>query len=339
MSAVRYDGGGAFSIAESQLQAPGPGEVRLDVAYCGICGTDLHIAHGAMDARINPPQVVGHEMAGTVAEIGDGVGGLSVGDHVVVRPLDTRGEAATDRGFSHIGRNLRFLGIDAPGALQSSWTVPAFTVHKVPADLDLRLAALAEPLAVACHDVRRGEVSPGQTVVVIGGGPIGILVSLVAAARGASVLVVEPDPVRRRLAVDYQFAAYDPTVDDVGAAVADATEGVGADVVFEVSGSAAGILAATKYACLRGRIVVVAIFPEPKPVALFDLFWKELEVRGARVYEPDDFETAIELLAKGSIDFEPLITAVEPLERVPEVFVELRAGRQAMKILVDCRRT
>jgi 2-desacetyl-2-hydroxyethyl bacteriochlorophyllide A dehydrogenase len=180
-------------------------------------------------------------------------------------------------------------------------------------------------------------VTPGQTVVVIGGGPIGILISLVAADRGAQVLVVEPDAVRRRLAAGYRFAALDPLADDVDAAVADATGGIGADIVFEVSGSAAGILASTRHACLRGRIVVVAIFPEPTPVALFDLFWKELEVIGARVYEPDDFEAAIELLASGSIDFEPLITAVEPLERVPAVFDELRAGRQAMKILVDCR--
>jgi len=107
--------------------------------------------------------------------------------------------------------------------------------------------------------------------------------------------------------------------------------------VFEVSGSAAGILAATKHASIRGRVVVVAIFPEPKPVALFDLFWKELEVRGARVYEPEDFEAAIDLIAGGSLELERVITGVEPLERVPALFDELRAGRSAMKILVDCR--
>lgn len=337
MSAVHYDGGGRFSLGESRVEHPGAGEVRLEVAYCGICGTDLHIAHGAMDARIGPPQVIGHEMAGTVAEVGDGVAGLTAGDRVVVRPLDTRGEVPSDRGFSHIGRNLRFLGIDAPGALQSSWTVPAFTVHRLPAGLDLRLAALAEPLAVACHDARRGDVSAGQTVVVIGGGPIGMLIALVAKARGAEVIVVEPDSERRRLALAYGFAAYDPATDDVAGAVAAATAGAGADVVFEVSGSAAGILAATQHAAIRGRVVIVAIFPEPKPVALFDLFWKELELHGARVYEPEDYEAAIALLAAGTIDVEPLISAVEPLARVPAVFEELRAGRQAMKILVDCR--
>jgi 2-desacetyl-2-hydroxyethyl bacteriochlorophyllide A dehydrogenase len=337
MSAVYYEGKGSFTVGACRVQPPAPGEVRLDVAYCGVCGTDLHIAHGAMDARVAAPQVIGHEMSGTVAELGDGVEGFAVGDPVVVRPLDSRGETPADRGFSHISRNLKFLGIDAPGALQASWTVPAFTLHALPDGVDLRLGALAEPLAVACHDVRRGQVAPGETAVVIGGGPIGLLIALVARARGAAVLVVEPNAARRALAEEFSFSVLDPAADDVAAALAEQTDGAGADVVFEVSGSAEGILAATKHAAVRGRVVVVAIFPEPKPVALFDLFWKELEVLGARVYEPEDFEAAIELIGSGSLDLDRLVTAVEPLDRVPELFDELRAGRQAMKILVDCR--
>ncbi len=336
MSAVYYEGGGAFALGDCVVRPPGPGEVRLDVAYCGLCGTDLHIAHGAMDARIRTPQVIGHEMSGTVAEVGAGVEGVRAGDPVVVRPLDTRGETPADRGFSHIGRNLKFLGIDAPGALQASWTVPAFTLHALPAGLDLRLAALAEPLAVACHDVRRAGLEAGETALVVGGGPIGLLISLVARARGGRVLVVEPDGSRRGLAVELGLAALDPE-DDVAGAVAEATAGAGAEVVFEVSGSAAGILAATEHAAIRGRVVVVAIFPEPKPVRLFDLFWKELELRGARVYEPEDFDAAIGLLADGALPVERLVSAVEPLARVPEVFDELGNGRAAVKILVDCR--
>ena len=337
MSAIYYEGKGSFTVGACSVQPPAPGEVRLDVAYCGVCGTDLHIAHGAMDARVAAPQVIGHEMSGTVAELGDGVEGFAVGDPVVVRPLDSRGETPADRGFSHISRNLKFLGIDAPGALQASWTVPAFTLHALPDGVDLRLGALAEPLAVACHDVRRGQVAPGETAVVIGGGPIGLLISLVARARGAEVLIVEPNAARRALAEEFSFSVLDPDADDVAAALAEQTDGVGADVVFEVSGSAEGILAATKHAAVRGRVVVVAIFPEPKPVARFDLFWKELVVLGARVYEPEDFDAAIELIGSGSLDLERLVTAVEPLDRVPELFEELRGGRQAMKILVDCR--
>jgi (R,R)-butanediol dehydrogenase/meso-butanediol dehydrogenase/diacetyl reductase len=333
MSAVFYEGQGAFSVGESRVEAPAPEEVRLQVAYCGICGTDLHIAHGAMDARIPTPMVIGHEMSGTVAEVGSGVAGFRPGDPVVVRPLDTRESSPADRGFSHIGRKLKFIGIDSPGALQSSWTVPAFTLHALPSGLDLRLAALAEPLSVACHDVRRGEVTAGETAVVIGGGPIGTLIALVARARGANAIVLEPDAARRSLAADFGLSAYEPSEFDVLAE----TDGVGAEVVFEVSGSAAGILAATQHAAIRGRVVVVAIFPQPEPVALFDLFWKELELRGARVYEPEDFDAAIALLADGSLGLDRLITAVEPLERVPAVFAELNAGRPAMKVIVDCR--
>jgi (R,R)-butanediol dehydrogenase/meso-butanediol dehydrogenase/diacetyl reductase len=332
VSAVYYEGGGTFSVGACRTRPPGAGEVRLDVAYCGLCGTDLHIAHGDMDARIPAPMVIGHEMSGTVVEVGDDVDAVRPGDHVVVRPLDSRESTPADRGFSHIGRRLKFIGIDSPGALQASWTVPAFTVHALPPTLDLRLAALAEPLAVACHDVRRAELAAGETALVIGGGPIGTLIALVARTHGARVLVVEPDDERRALAAELGLEALRPE-DDLAAAIGE----IGAEVVFEVSGSSAGILAATKHAAIRGRVVVVAIFPEPKPVALFDLFWKELEVRGARVYEPPDFEAAIRLLAGDSLGLERLITAVEPLERVPEVFDELRGGRQAMKILVDCR--
>ena len=149
-----------------------------------------------------------------------------------------------------------------------------------------------------------------------------------ARARGAQVLVVEPDATRRGLAEVFGLTALDPAADDVAGTIADTTAGEGADVVFEVSGSPDGILAATQHAALRGRIVVVAIFPEPRPVALFDVFWKELELRGARVYEPEDFEAAIALIASGSLGLERLITAVEPLERAPGR-VRRAAGGQA----------
>src|SRR4051794_10110397 len=141
-SAVYYEGNETFRLGSGEVVAPGRGEVRLDVAYCGVCGTDVHIAHGAMDHRVRIPQGIGHEMSGTVADLGEGVVGFAVGDPVVVRPLDAPGEIPADRGHSHISRNLKFLGIDTPGAFQSSWTVPAFTLHRLPAGIDLRLAAL-----------------------------------------------------------------------------------------------------------------------------------------------------------------------------------------------------
>jgi (R,R)-butanediol dehydrogenase / meso-butanediol dehydrogenase / diacetyl reductase len=337
MTAVYYEGPGRFTVGESEPLSPGAGEVRLDVAFCGVCGTDVHIARGHMDHRVRVPQVIGHEMSGTVAELGPGVDGYAVGDPVVVRPLDTRAETPADRGFSHICRGLRFLGIDTPGAFQSSWTVPAFTLHRLPPASDLQLAALVEPLAVACHDVRRGEVVADESVVVIGGGPIGLLVGLVARAEGADVTLSEISPFRLGLAAELGLDVIDPTRTDTQAAVLERTGGAGADVVFEVSGSGAGADAMTSLAAVRGRVVVVAIFPDPQPVRLFDLFWKELRIVGARVYEPEDYEKAIELLAAGALPLDRLISAVEPLQRLPSVFRELDADAAAMKILIDCR--
>ncbi len=337
MSAVFYEGAGRFTVGECVPQAPGDGEVRLDVAFCGVCGTDIHIAAGHMDARVGEHRVIGHEMSGVVAELGPGVEGFAPGDRVVVRPLDARSETPADRGHSHVARGLRFLGIDTPGAFQSSWTVPAFTLHHLPEAVDLRLAALVEPLAVACHDVRRGRLSAGETAVVIGGGPIGVLVALVARSTGATTLLAEVSPYRRELAESLGIETLPADPEKLAAEVERRTGGAGADVVFEVSGSAPGAELMTQLAGIRCRIVVVAIFASPTPVRLFDLFWKELEVLGARVYEPEDYERAIGLLAEGSLPLEQLITSVEPLERLPEIFGALAGDPTNMKILVDCR--
>jgi 2-desacetyl-2-hydroxyethyl bacteriochlorophyllide A dehydrogenase len=337
VKAVYYEGEGAFALRDAEPVPPADGEVRLEVAYCGICGTDLHIAHGAMDHRVATPQVIGHEMSGTVVELGPRATGFEVGDRVVVRPLDARGETPADRGFSHISRNLRFLGIDTPGAFQASWTVPAFTLHRLPDTVDLRTAALTEPLAVACHDVRRAEVGADEFVVVIGGGPIGMLVALVAANVGARVVVSEVSPSRLELAAELGLEVVDAGTIDVATHIDELTGGAGADVVFEVSGSDAGALEMTRLAGLRGRVVLVAIFPEPRPVRLFDFFWKELELRGARVYEHEDYERAIALLEAGELPLERLITDVVPLDHLPALFGEQSSTTEAMKILVDCR--
>lgn len=337
LKAAYYQGSGRFEVGACEPRSPEAGEVRLDVAFCGVCGTDLHIARGHMDHRVNPPQVIGHEMSGLVAEVGSGVEGFDVGDAVVVRPLDTRGETAADKGVSHICQKLKFLGIDTPGALQGSWTVPAFTLHKLPHGIDLRVAALVEPLAVACHDVRVGKVEAGETAVVIGGGPIGTLVALVARTRGAQVLVSEVNANRIQFAAGLGLSAANPHEVDLPALVRERTGGAGADIVFEVSGSKDGAQMMTQLGCLRGRIVVVAIFADPQPVALFDFFWKELQMTGARVYEPEDFEYAIDLVAKDALPLQRLITAVEPLERVPAVFETLFGSPTSMKVLVDCR--
>lgn len=337
MRAAYFEGNQKFQVGPCVPVEPAAGQVQIRVEYCGICGTDLHLFHGAMAHRLRLPHVMGHEMSGVIAAVGPGVEQFSPGDRVTVRPLDPCGNCpACHAGHSHICHNLKFIGIDTPGALQGLWTVPAHTLHRLPDDLPLRLGAVVEPIAVACHDVRMGEVHAGERVVIIGGGPIGMLVAMVAQIRGAQVLMAEVNPFRVQLAQQMGIDAVNPQESDLVALVNERTGGAGADVVFEVSGSAAGAEMMTRLPRTRGRIVVVAIFAEPPRLDLFRFFWRELKLTGARVYEPQDFEAAITLAASRQSSIEKLITAVAPLEGIEDCMHQMARGGEVMKILVKC---
>ena len=340
ISAAYYRGGRRFEIERIPARPPLPGEVQIDVAFCGICGTDLHAFHGNMDARIGNHRVIGHEMSGTVAAVGPDVLGVSVGDKVVVRPLDPCGSCpACNAGYSHICHRLKFLGLDSDGAFQQKWTVPAHTIHVLPAGMPLDRAALIEPLAVACHDVRMSRLVPGETALVIGGGPIGVLVALVARHEGADVLVAEINENRLAKIAELGLKGIDPAKTDVPREIARLTADKGADLVFEVSGSQGGADLMTEVAATRGRIVMVAMHTRKPTVDLFRFFWRELELIGTRVYEPEDYEKAIALLEGGAIDVDRLVTDRRPLGEIQAAFEALENSPVAMKTLIDCTRT
>ena len=335
MQAAQYIGNKSFSITEASSVAPQNDEVRLDVGYVGICGTDMHIYHGVMDQRVKPPQVIGHEMSGIIAEMGDDVVGFEVGDKVVVRPLDYCGDCpACNVGNSHVCHNLNFMGVDSPGAFQSSWTVKARTLHKLPSNISLKNGALIEPLSVACHDVSRARLVAGEKAVVIGGGPIGQLIAQVAKAAGAEVMVSEVNSARIEFAESMGVKTVNPVNQDIKEVVNEWTEGKGADVVFEVSGVNAAVATMTDIAAVRGRIVMVAIHSEKPPVDLFQFFWKELELLGARVYEATDFEKAIELVADGSIDLDRFISFSTSLPDIGSAFATMDSNPAGMKAVV-----
>jgi len=336
MQAAFFAGNQKFDTGPCVPVTPVGGQVQIRVAYCGLCGTDLHLFHGAMAHRLTLPHVMGHEMSGAIEAAGTGVHGWKPGDRVTVRPLDPCGSCPACRmEHSHICHNLKFIGIDRPGALQGLWTVPAHTLHRLPDSLGMREAAMVEPIAVACHDVRLSEAAAGEFAAVIGGGPIGILIALVAQARGARVLLAEVNEFRVKLARDLGIDTVSPREVDFPALVNERTGGAGADVVFEVSGSQAGAEMMTKLPRTRGRIVVVAIYGEAPKVDLFRFFWRELKLAGARVYEPIDFEHAIELAAAGTLPLDRLITNVLPLNRLEEGMRQMERGGDCMKILVN----
>ena len=334
--AVQYTAARVLTTGPADAAPPGPGFVELAPAYVGICGTDLHIFHGDMDARVKAPAVLGHEMSGRVVRIGEGVEGFAPGDAVTVMPLrwdDTC--PACRRGHRHVCQNLDFIGIDSPGAMQQRWTVPAATLIRLPESLPLDLAALVEPTAVAVHDVGRAGVQRGEQVVVVGGGPVGILIALVASAAGADVRVVELSAHRRRLAERLGLSAWDPAA-DVSKLVQEWTGGAGADVAFEVSGAEAGVQIAVDALAVRGRLCLVAIHPHPRQVNLHRFFWRELTLIGARLYQSTDFETAVSLIADGTVPARQLISKVVPLTDAPAAFEALESGGDVMKILIDC---
>lgn len=336
MLIAEYVRGQGIVAGQGESREPADGEVTIDVAYTGICGTDLHIAHGDMDARVGERAILGHEMSGTVAAVGPGAERWSIGTPVTVMPLIWCNACATCRaGHRHICERLEFVGIDSPGSLQQRWTVPQDVVIALPADMSLRDAALVEPVAVAHHDVERGRVAAGDTVVVVGGGPVGLLIAMVAKHRGAAVTVVELDEFRRGVIETLGIAAVDPRVTDAAALVAPLHGGAGADVAFEVSGSQGGISLAMDVLRPRGRLVVVGIHAQPREVDLKKIFWKEIETLGARVYERRDYDAAIELISSGAVPAGALVSQVVPLRDAPEAFAALAQGGPVMKVLID----
>jgi len=315
IKAAYYTGDKTFSVETKASVDPGPDQVEIDVAYCGICGTDLHVYLGHMDARIGNHRVIGHEMSGVVSAIGSNVSNAKVGDHVVVRPLDACNECpACKRGYKHVCQNLDFLGLDTDGAFQEKWTVPSHTIH----------------------DVRRGRVQQGDDVLVIGGGPIGMLVAMAAKNAGGNVTVSEINESRLAMAEKLGIGTLNPKNVDATKTIMEQTDNKGADVVFEVSGTQPGVDLMTAAVATRGRVVMVAIHAAKAEVDLFQFFWKEIEMLGARVYEPEDYDKAIALVANGGIDAKELITGIQALDNIGDAFAELSGSPTAMKTLIKC---
>ncbi|MEM7368618.1 MAG: alcohol dehydrogenase catalytic domain-containing protein [Bacteroidota bacterium] len=336
--AAYYSEKGKFELGESHLIPPKAGEVRLEVAYCGVCGTDVHIFHGVMDQRIQPPQIVGHEASAVVAEIGEGVSTVKVGDKVAIRPLRFGIPHPFDKGHTHVGKNLAFIGIDSAGAFQQSWTLPAYTLHKLPEQLSLQHGAFIEPLAVACHDVKIGRVIKGEQCLVMGGGPIGTLIGFVLQEKEANVIISEVNPARVEMLRQMGFQVINPVEESLADRISELTKEAMIDCVFEVSGSQTAVSSMTDVVNVRGRIVMVAIHGGgPRQVDLFKFFWSEIEMLGARLYEEEDYEEAIQIAASGHVPFDALITKVSQLTDIQSVFEEIDNNPSGMKYLINCQ--
>lgn len=288
--------------------SPGPLEVKVRVAACGICGSDLHLYRGVglRQAKAPQPLVLGHEFSGHVVEVGSDVDGHSVGDAVAIRPTVACGACgACATGAENVCRALRFYGVTPPldGGMAEYVVVSATNVHAVPPGLDIAAAALAEPLAVGHHAVNRGVVQKDHCVVVFGGGPIGIGIVLSLRASGVTeVFLVEPSPVRREAATALGATrdAWDPASADVRGEVQRVTGGRGADVVFESSGHPSAFTDAQRVAARQGRVVIVAAYEQPVTFNPYFLLSTEQTLTAALAYTRAEFDEVLQLMATGA---------------------------------------
>jgi 2-desacetyl-2-hydroxyethyl bacteriochlorophyllide A dehydrogenase len=322
MRALRWDGPGAVHAVDVPRPQAREGWALVDVAYTGLCGTDLHICTGH-HPRAVPGLILGHELSGTLAT---DAGDLVAGTRVVVNPLLPCGHCATClSGRPHTCANLRLLGIDAPGGAAEQVAVPEGSLVPLPEDADLAAAAFAEPLAVAVRAVRRSRLALGEDVVVIGAGPVGLAVALCARQAGAgSVLVVETAPARREVAAG------------LGLEAAEAAPDAAAPVVFDCASHPAVAARLGALAAPAGRVVLVGVYPGLTPLDLQAVTFKELEVVGTRVYSRDDLHTAARMITTGAFDPRPLLTRTVTISEAAQAIDDLAGGRD-VKVLVKGR--
>jgi 6-hydroxycyclohex-1-ene-1-carbonyl-CoA dehydrogenase len=324
-------------IEDWPTPSPGAGEILVRVAACGVCHTDLHyIDHGTPTFK-TPPLVLGHEIAGTVAALGAGVSGVKAGDHVLLAAVLTCGQCDACRsGRENICEVSRMLGNDIDGGYAEYVVAPAKDAFALPEGVPLiEGSILADAVTTPYHAVvRRARVAPGDRVVVIGCGGIGLNVVQVANAAGARVIAV--DKVAKKLDVARALGAehtIDASVESrVDKAVRKLT-GQGADVAFEAIGHPATQELAVSCVRTGGRIVLVGYSSENLPLNAGRVMYRELDVIGSLGCRPADYPRVIALAQTGRIALERMVTHRFPLDRINDAFDVLRSG-EAIRAVV-----
>ena len=301
-------------------------EVILDVQACGICGTDLHILTDPPGQPATLGVVLGHEIVGVVSEIGEDVVRLRPGDRVVVAPNISCGQCVwCQRGLPNHCDHFTTIGIFRDGGLASRVRVPAENCFPISRDVPSHIAALAEPLSTVVNGVRLAQPFPGQSAVVIGAGPAGLMYAALLRFAGTTVIVLEPSEERASLATEMGAAhTIDPTREDPVGAVRDLTDGLGADVVIDAVGSQLPV--AMQVVRMAGRIVLFGLGPARSDFAQEDVTRNELTLVGAFIGQAV-FADAIRLLEQHTEDFAPLVTHRVGIEELPAAMEEMRAGR------------
>jgi 2-desacetyl-2-hydroxyethyl bacteriochlorophyllide A dehydrogenase len=336
MRAAVFPSPGTCEVIERDTPPALQEQVLVRVEACGVCGTDVHIYRGQFPARF--PLIAGHEFAGLVEQTGPGVHHLRAGDHVSIDPNISCGTCRPcRRGLAHLCRRLSAVGVTQDGGFATHCLVPARQAHKVPKDMPFTVAAMAEPVACCVHGIERAGVRPGDVVVLIGAGTIGLILLQLTLIRGsARVIVSELHPAKREMA--QKFGAdrvLDPRQDDLLQAVRDETEGSGADVVIECVGGPETAQQAVSLAGEGGRVLLFGVAPETAHIAVepYDIYRREIGITGSFT-NPFTHAAAIALLAGARIQVADLISHRLSLQELTAGIDLLESGR-ATKVMIE----
>lgn len=336
MKAAVYFGHHDLRVTDVNQGPLGDNEVRVKVKFCGVCGTDIHIYEGdGGSSAVVPPLVIGHELSGIVSEIGQAVKSVQVGDRVAVDPNDMCGECYFCRnGQAHFCTNNIGIGTNYSGGFAEYLTVREKQVYKIPDSLSFEAAALAETLSCCIHGIDICGIKMGQTVLIIGAGPIGLLMIQLAQKAGAGKIIVsEIVPEKRALALKYgATSVIDPSQEDIDEVLRSSAVHVGC--VIECAGTTRTIEQAIRLAGKGATVMLFALVAPEATVAIqpFEIFKKELKVTSSFI-NPYTFARAIDMLALGKVNVEEIITDIVPLEEINKVF-EDSSFRRRGKVLI-----
>ncbi len=332
-------GNGKFEVREEPIPSIGPDDVLIKVAACGICGTDVHIYHGDKgSAAVHPPVVLGHELSGTVMKTGANVKTLAEGDHVSVDPNCYCGKCHYCQiGKKQLCTNLNAVGVNRNGGFEEYCAVPEAQCYRLSPSVPLKYGAMAEPLACCLHGIDRAEIRVGDTVCVIGGGAIGLMMVQLAKLSGASfVILSEPVAMRRetglKLGAD---CAVDPFREDISGAIRRCTGMPGTDVIIECAGNTASVRQAFE-AAKRGSTVLLFSVPKADSfhaLSLEDVYQKELKIIGSMI-NPDTHGRAVELINRGKIRLDDIITHSFPVERLEDA-IHMQMSDESIKVIIE----
>jgi 2-desacetyl-2-hydroxyethyl bacteriochlorophyllide A dehydrogenase len=334
MKAALYTKPGHLDIIAADLRPLADDEVLVDVEACGICGTDIHIVEGS--SRSTPPVVLGHEYAGTIVDMGKAVRGHLIGDRVAIDPNIACGECTyCRRGLVHLCSSLRALGVDIDGGMAEFCIVPSRQLYALGNELSPELCAFVEPLSCAVHGIDRAGIRPGDSVIVIGGGPIGQIMLQLARNSGAAVTVlIEPRKGKRQLG---QTLGASHTIDpdnDVKAQVLTVLP-EGADVVIECAGLPSTAHLAVDIVRRGGTVEFFGVCPigSTFPLEPNQVYVKELTIVGSYV-NPNTFTRAIAILQSGMVRLKEFPITRFPLEGIHDALRSHREGLIFKSIII-----